>query len=89
VLLHQTALSSRSYLALLQRPDLDMRLIAPDLPGFGQSFRPEGWPSIAQFARWISAARCIMQGADAIPVGRLVGTTKTRACGHAPWRLAT
>jgi pimeloyl-ACP methyl ester carboxylesterase len=37
----------------LRQATLPQRLIALDLPGFGQSFRPEGWPSMGQYARWV------------------------------------
>jgi pimeloyl-ACP methyl ester carboxylesterase len=56
VLLHQTALSSRSYEPLLREVGSGHRLVAPDLPGFGQSFAPEGWPAMRQYAQWIVAA---------------------------------
>jgi pimeloyl-ACP methyl ester carboxylesterase len=56
VFLHQTALSSRCYEPLLRQAALPQRLIALDLPGFGLSFRPEGWPSMAQYACWVLEA---------------------------------
>jgi pimeloyl-ACP methyl ester carboxylesterase len=53
VFLHQTALSSRCYEPLLRQAELPQRLIALDLPGFGQSFRPDGWPTMAQYGHWV------------------------------------
>lgn len=50
--LHQTASSSGSFLRVMQRLRLPNRLIALDTPGFGSSFAPRGWPSMADYARW-------------------------------------
>lgn len=56
VFLHQTALSSRCYEPLMRELAVANRLLALDLPGFGASFRPEGWPSMEQYARWVREA---------------------------------
>lgn len=47
------------------RAKLPQRLIAVDLPGFGMSFRPEGWPSMAQYCRWV------LDALDALGVGKM------------------
>lgn len=52
VFLHQTASSSGSFQPLMQRLRLPNRLVALDTPGFGSSFAPRGWPSMADYARW-------------------------------------
>jgi pimeloyl-ACP methyl ester carboxylesterase len=52
VFLHQTASSSSSFQRVMQRLRLPNRLIALDTPGFGSSFAPRGWPSMAEYARW-------------------------------------
>lgn len=51
VLLHQTALSARSLDPLIEALALPHPLIAPDLPGFGNSATPAGDPTIADYAR--------------------------------------
>jgi pimeloyl-ACP methyl ester carboxylesterase len=53
VFLHQTASAGSSFEAVMQRIRLPNRLIAIDTPGFGGSFDPRGWPSIARYAGWI------------------------------------
>jgi pimeloyl-ACP methyl ester carboxylesterase len=62
--LHQTASSARSYDPLLKAMALPNRLIAPDTPGFGGSYDPEGWPALETYAGQILAA------ADALGVDR-------------------
>lgn len=56
VLLHGLGSSSGDW--LLQAPILQdrHRVVAIDLPGFGQSPRLPGWPSIADYARGVSRA---------------------------------
>jgi pimeloyl-ACP methyl ester carboxylesterase len=56
ILLHQTALSSRSFQPLLEAIRVPHRVIALDLPGFGNSFAPAGWPCMGQYADWVLAA---------------------------------
>ena len=56
VFLHQTALSSRCYEPLLRELALPNRLVAPDMPGFGASFAPQGWPTLEHYGTWLFAA---------------------------------
>jgi len=55
VFLHQTASAANSYERVMERLKLPNRLIAIDTPGFGGSFDPEGWPSMAKYAAWVVA----------------------------------
>lgn len=55
LLLHQSPASSLTYLEILPYLGRDRVAIAVDTPGFGESFRPAEEPSIADYARWISA----------------------------------
>jgi pimeloyl-ACP methyl ester carboxylesterase len=55
VFLHQTASSSSSFERVMQRIALPNRLVALDTPGFGGSFDPPGWPTIARYAGWLVA----------------------------------
>jgi pimeloyl-ACP methyl ester carboxylesterase len=50
VFLHQTASSSGSFQTVMDLLKLPNRLIGIDTPGFGGSFDPKGWPSIAYYA---------------------------------------
>lgn len=70
VFLHQTALSAKTYDPTLRVLDLPNRLIAPDTPGFGGSYDPEGWPALEQYADQLLAAL------DAL------GTTQFHLFGH-------
>lgn len=63
VFLHQTACSAQSYDPLLAELDVPNRLVAIDTPGFGGSFDPSGWPSVADYAAWI------VQGIDGLGIG--------------------
>ncbi|PEQ11423.1 hypothetical protein B2G71_17545 [Novosphingobium sp. PC22D] len=56
VLLHQTALSAKTYDPLLASGTLENRCIALDTPGFGGSFDPPGWPSLETYADQAIAA---------------------------------
>lgn len=56
VFLHQTASSSASFQLVLERLKLPNRLIAVDTPGFGGSFDPKGWPTLARYASWMLEA---------------------------------
>lgn len=56
VLIHQTALSARSIDPLLLALDVPNPLIALDIPGFGNSTQPAGWPTIADYAVELFAA---------------------------------
>ncbi len=53
--LHQTASAATTYEQLLERLPLPNRLIAMDTPGFGMSFKPCGWPTLAKYADWVVA----------------------------------
>lgn len=64
VFLHQTASASSSFERVMQRLRLPNRLIALDTPGFGGSFAPRGWPSVADYAHWT------IEALDALRVGR-------------------
>ena len=55
VFLHQTASSGASFEGVMRELRLPNRLIAIDTPGFGSSFHPAGWPSMAKYAGWIVA----------------------------------
>ncbi len=55
LLLHQSPASSLTYQEILPYLGRDRTAIAIDTPGFGESFRPSAEPSIADYARWISA----------------------------------
>ena len=70
VMLHRTPASSVSFQAMLERVEGRRSAIAFDTPGFGQSFRPAGWPSTVDYARWFLAAL------DAPGVGAF------HLCGH-------
>lgn len=56
VFLHQTASASSSFERVMQQLRLPNRLVALDTPGFGASFAPRGWPSMADYARWVVEA---------------------------------
>lgn len=56
VLLHQTPSSSVMYEKLMGELAADFRLIAPDTPGFGNSFVPTERPQITFYAQAITAA---------------------------------
>lgn len=56
VFLHQTACSADSFVDVMAHLRLPNHLIALDTPGFGASFRPAGWPSMAKYAGWTVAA---------------------------------
>lgn len=56
VLIHQTALSARSLDPLLAALPAGRALFALDIPGFGNSTRPAGWPTIADYAATLLAA---------------------------------
>lgn len=56
VLLHQTASSSRMYESMMNLLADEFFLIAPDTPGFGQSFRPPTQPTITYYAEVILEA---------------------------------
>ena len=56
VFLHQTASSSASFVPVLESLRLPNRLVAIDTPGFGGSFDPAGWPSMAKYAAFVVAA---------------------------------
>jgi pimeloyl-ACP methyl ester carboxylesterase len=55
VFLHQTASSAESFARVMEHLRLPNRLIAIDTPGFGASFDPPGWPSMATYAGHIVA----------------------------------
>jgi pimeloyl-ACP methyl ester carboxylesterase len=56
VLLHQTASSSEMFERLMAELEGEFWLIAPDTPGFGQSFRPRERATIPLYARALLAA---------------------------------
>jgi pimeloyl-ACP methyl ester carboxylesterase len=56
VLLHQSPSSSLTYQELLPLVGRRRHCVALDTPGFGESFRPDAPPSIADYARWLTAA---------------------------------
>lgn len=56
VFLHQTATSAASYDALLGALDMPNQLVAIDTPGFGGSYDPQGWPTLADYAAAVLAA---------------------------------
>ena len=55
LLLHQSPASSLTYQELLPLVGAHRQVIAIDTPGFGETFRPNAPPSIADYARWIGA----------------------------------
>jgi pimeloyl-ACP methyl ester carboxylesterase len=55
VLVHGLGASSRYFLPLVRELRADARVVALDLPGFGDSSRPLGAPSIPALARVVSA----------------------------------
>ena len=55
VFLHQTASSGSSFAEVMAKINVPNRLIAIDTPGFGGSFDPKGWPSMAKYAAWAMA----------------------------------
>jgi pimeloyl-ACP methyl ester carboxylesterase len=56
LLLHQSPASSLTYAELLPLLADERWCIAPDTPGFGESYRPAAQPGIEDYARWIVAA---------------------------------
>ena len=56
VLLHRTPASSACFEAMLRLMAGKRAAVAFDTPGFGASFRPEGSPSAADYARFLLAA---------------------------------
>jgi len=55
LLLHQSPSSSLTYAEVLPFLGAERLAIAVDTPGFGESFRPDCAPTIADYARWIAA----------------------------------
>ncbi len=53
VFLQQTASSSKMYIKVMARLAGRCPLIAFDTPGFGGSFDPTEWPTMAQYADWL------------------------------------
>lgn len=62
VFLHQTASSSASFQLVLERLKLPNRLIAIDTPGFGGSFDPPGYPTLARYSA------CLLDALDRLKV---------------------
>lgn len=82
VFLHQTALSSRSYESLLRALSPGPRAIALDLPGFGESFRPLGWPTMARYAEWTFDALDALDVRDAWLFGHHTGASLAVEMAH-------
>ena len=71
VLLHGLGATNASMLPLVADLSSDHRVIAPDLPGFGDSAKPRWRYTPAQFARWLNA----FQHAVGAPTATLVGNS--------------
>lgn len=56
VCLHQTASSGKMFHAMMKRLAGQHEFYAFDTPGFGQSFDPEGSPTMKDYARWLMDA---------------------------------
>ena len=56
VCLHQTASSSKMFVALMERLAGTRPIYALDTPGFGGSFDPEGMPSLTDYCNWLLEA---------------------------------
>lgn len=82
VFLHQTALSSRCYEPLMRSLQCPNRLLAFDLPGFGESFRPAGWPTMADYAAWIFAALDALAVKEAVLFGHHTGASLAVEMAH-------
>lgn len=82
VFLHQTALSSRCYEPLLREIPLPNELLAFDLPGFGASFRPDGWPTMTQYAAWIVSALDALDVAQIYLFGHHTGASLATEIAH-------
>lgn len=64
VFFQQTASSSKMYLKVMERLYGRCPMIAFDTPGFGESFDPAEWPTMAQYADWL------FEGIDALGLAR-------------------
>ena len=82
VFLHQTALSSRCYEPLMRTLRNPNRLLALDLPGFGESFRPTGWPVMERYADWIFDALDALAVTDAFLFGHHTGASLAVEMAH-------
>jgi pimeloyl-ACP methyl ester carboxylesterase len=56
VCLHQTASSGKMFLKVMELLEGKHEFYAFDTPGFGQSFDPEGMPSMKDYGRWLGEA---------------------------------
>jgi pimeloyl-ACP methyl ester carboxylesterase len=90
VLLHWTPGSSAQYSAVIEAfAAAGFRAIAPDLPGFGQSFRREGHWSIGDFAATVIECITRWDGGPAILVGGHLGAEiAIETVLRAPGRIA-
>lgn len=75
VFLHQTASSSKMWLATMAELDLPNPLWAFDTPGFGASFDPPGEPVMDDYCRWLAAMLAPFDGEAIHLVGHHTGAS--------------
>ena len=73
VLLHGLGATNASLLPVLADLAVDHRVIAPDLPGFGQSAAPSASYSPAWYAAWVEALQHHVGARQAVLVGNSLG----------------
>jgi pimeloyl-ACP methyl ester carboxylesterase len=73
IVLHGLAMTNASMMSTLAALAKDHRVIAPDLPGFGDSGKPDVSYDAAFFSRWLIAFMDAMQLDRAIIVGNSMG----------------
>lgn len=73
VLLHGLGATNASLLPVLADLARDHRVLAPDLPGFGQSAAPRAVYSPAWFAAWVEAFQHVVGARRAVLLGNSLG----------------
>lgn len=73
ILLHGLAMTNASMMTTLAALAKDHRVIAPDLPGFGDSDKPVETYDAAFFSQWLLAFMDAMQVESAVLVGNSMG----------------
>lgn len=73
VFLHGAYVRASTYMALLERLGDNFRVIAPDLPGFGDSQTPTTTWSLEKYATWLEGLLTTLQIENSILVGHSLG----------------